>query len=86
MASCVNSSLKQVGEEADLKPRAVGAILKSLGFATEKLDSFGRGIQLTHQVKRRIHQLQRSYDLKAADAASRDCALCEEVSFEQRRT
>ena len=34
-------------DEADLKPRAVGSILKSLGLTTDKLDSFGRELRLS---------------------------------------
>jgi arginine/ornithine N-succinyltransferase beta subunit len=44
IATWVNACRRNIGEEADLKPRAVGAILKSLGFTTDKLDSFDRGL------------------------------------------
>jgi len=80
IASWVNACRKRIGEEPDLKPRAVGSILKSLGLTTDKLDSFGRGLRLTVMVKRRIHQLLRSYNLTPADSACiRRCVLCEEM-------
>jgi hypothetical protein len=79
IASRVNACRKKIGEEADLKPRAVGSILKSLGLATDKIDSFGRGLRLSVQVKQRIHELLQSYDLVATDAARvAGCPLCEE--------
>ena len=71
---------EKIGEEADLKPRAVGSILKSLGLTTDKLDSFGRELRLTAMVKRRIHQLLQSYNLTPADSACiRRCVLCQEM-------
>jgi len=80
IASQVNLCRKRIGEEADLKPRAVGSILKSLGLATDKVDSFGRGLHLTVAVKRRIHQLLQIYNLKATDPARiAECVLCDEM-------
>src|SRR5438445_13686157 len=80
IASRVNACRKRIGEEADLKPRAVGSILKSLGLTTDKLDSFGRGLRLTVMAKRRIHQLLQSYNLAPTDSASvARCVLCREM-------
>jgi hypothetical protein len=79
IASWVNACRKRIGEEPDLKPRAVGSILKSLGLTTDKLDSFGRGLRLTTTVKRRIHQLLQSYNLTPNDSRTSGCALCEEM-------
>jgi hypothetical protein len=80
IASQVNLCRRRIGEEADLKPRAVGSILKSLGLATDKVDSFGRGLHLTVAVKRRIHQLLQIYNLKATDPARiAECVLCDEM-------
>jgi hypothetical protein len=81
LATWVNACRRNLGEEADLKPRAVGAILKSVGFTTEKLDSFGRGLHLTAEVKRKIHQLMQSYNLKPTDPRDpriSGCVLCKE--------
>jgi hypothetical protein len=79
IASRVNENRRNTGEEADLKPRAVGAILKSLGLTTEKLSSFGRGLRLTTTVKRRIHQLLQSYNLTPSEPRTGGCHLCEEI-------
>ena len=79
IAAKVNENRRNAGEEADLKPRAVGSILKSLGLNTEKMSSFGRGLRLTTTVKRRIHQLLQSYNLTPNDSRTSGCALCEEM-------
>ena len=54
IASQVNVCRKRIGEEADLKPRAVGSILESLGLTTDSLNSFGRGLRFTVAVKRKF--------------------------------
>jgi len=80
IASQVNLCRKRIGEEADLKPRLVGSILRSLGLATDKLDSFGRGLRLTAAVKRRVHQLEQIYDVTSTDRPRIEgCSLCEEM-------
>ena len=79
IATRVNACRRNIGEEADLKPRAVGAILKSLGFTTDKVDSFGRGLRLTVEVKRKIHQLLQSYNLTWSDSRTGECPLCKEM-------
>ena len=79
IASLVNEERRRTGEEADLKPRAVGSILKSLGLVTDKVDSFGRGLRLTGVVKRRIHQFLQSYNFAATDPSISGCVLCEEM-------
>ena len=72
----VNEARQDLGEEADLKPRAIGPILRSLGLGTDKLNSFGRGVRLTGAVKRRIHQLVHIYNLEPSRIDG--CILCEE--------
>jgi hypothetical protein len=57
----------------------VGTILKSLGFITDKLSAYGRGLRLTPKVKRKIHDLLRSYGLKPNDPRTDSCAFCEEA-------
>ena len=79
IAAKVNENRRNTGDEADLRPRAVGAILKSLGLTTDKLSSFGRGLRLTVTVKRRIHQLLQSYNLASDDPRTSGCVLCKEM-------
>jgi hypothetical protein len=80
IASWINARRKQVGEEATLTARAVGSILKSLGFTTDKLDRFGRGLRLTIAAKRRIHQLVHSYGIvSTSQAITGRCVLCKEM-------
>jgi hypothetical protein len=81
LAGHVNESLKKSGEEGNLKPRAVGAILKSLGLRTEKVSSVGRGIRLSHPVEQRIHRLMQSYNFTCSRSNTDYCGICEEMSL-----
>jgi hypothetical protein len=83
LAGHVNESLRESGEEGNLKPRAVGAILKSLGLRTEKVSSVGRGIRLSHPVKQRIHRLMLSYNFTPSRSNTDYCVICEEMSLER---
>ena len=76
VASRINVTRKQLGEEADLKPRKVGAILKSLRFKTKTMGSLGRGIELTKEHRERIHDLLKVYGL--TNGATAECSLCKE--------
>jgi hypothetical protein len=80
IASRINATLKLLGEEADLKPRAVGAKLKSLGLTTGRQGSLGRGIQLTSAVRERIHYLVQAYSLRpGSDPRFAGCSLCAKI-------
>jgi hypothetical protein len=86
IASQVNACRKRIGEEADLEPRAVGSILKSLRLTTDSLNSFGRGLRFTVAVRRRIHQLLKIYRLTPNDPARVEgCSLCKEMSTDGAR-
>ena len=61
-----NAILSREGEMFELKPRQVGAKLKTLGFRTMKLDSGGRGLYLLAENCRRIHELARSYGVPSS--------------------
>jgi hypothetical protein len=63
------------GDEIDLKPRAVGELLRGLGFTTERLDRYGRGILLCQEVIERVHELAAAFHVPAMGRAQR-CALC----------
>jgi hypothetical protein len=53
----VNRILENNGELLVLAPRAVGSVLRTLGFSTQRLGAAGRGITLLNSVKQRIHDL-----------------------------
>lgn len=79
IAGWINRTCTRVGEDASLKPRAVGAIVKALGFVTEKVSAYGRGLRLTPEVRRRIHGLLRSYGLEPSDPRTAGCRYCKET-------
>lgn len=91
LCSTVNGWLAQNGEPDPLTPRAVGDVLRSLGFRTEKLGNRGRGLRLTRAVKRQIHQVARDLGLKRSDIldlltvdagyGGPPCWLCEEFGL-----
>ena len=77
IASRINATLKSLGEEADLKPRAVGAKLKTLGLKTGGLGNIGRGLKLTSAVRARIHELAQAYGMRpSSDPKPTICSLC----------
>lgn len=53
----VNQILENNGELLVLSPRAVGSVLRTLGFSTQRLGAAGRGITLLNSVKQRVYEL-----------------------------
>jgi len=78
LACVINNSRKLVGEEGDLKPRAVGAILKSLGLKTRKMGNLGRGIVFTDECRVRVHDLLQAYVMQPSNELIAGCSTCKE--------
>jgi hypothetical protein len=57
VTSRLNQLLEHHGQLLVLQPRAVGSILRTLGFPTQRLGSSSRGMTLLNSVKQRIHEL-----------------------------
>lgn len=57
LTTAVNRILERRGELLEMRLRAVGGILRLLGFSTERLGAYGRGLTLLNSVRRRIHEL-----------------------------
>lgn len=76
LAQRINTTRKSLREEADMTPRAVGAILKCLGLQTEVIGSFGRGLRLTTECRERIHDLFEVYRLQPSSRTIAGCSLC----------
>jgi len=91
LARTVSDVLAGNDETYQLSPRAVGSVLRSLGFNTEKLGNQGRGVRLTKQFVRRVHELalklgiNRTHILPYAtvDAgyAGHPCSFCKELGL-----
>jgi hypothetical protein len=79
IATIVNGILKGRGETVELDPRAVGYTLRALGLFSVRLGRAGRGIRFTKEVRRSIHGLARSYDVRTALDNSA-CEFCAEAS------
>lgn len=91
LASTVSEVLWGNDETYQLSPRAVGAVLRSLGFNSEKLGNQGRGFRLTKEFVRRVHEVAFELGIKragilpyaTADAgyAGHPCASCAEFGL-----
>jgi hypothetical protein len=91
IAAKVNHRLDSQGERSRLKDRRVGGFLKSLGFKTERLGSSGRGLRMTLQVHRQVHDVARRLNIDrshitphgALDLGNggRPCSLCDEFGL-----
>ena len=91
LAEVANRRLAEQGETRLLTARAGGAILKSFDLKTRLLGSWGRGFHITLSLRRRIHQLARSFGITRYDItnwmaakagnAGPPCALCTEFDL-----
>jgi len=79
ITTAVNGILERRGELLEMKPRAVGSILRVLGLSTKRLGASGRGITLLNSVRRRIHELADKPKIVGETTAARGCAQCYEL-------
>jgi hypothetical protein len=71
----LNELPERNGELLVLQPRAVGSILRTLGFPTQRLGSTSRGITLLNSVKQRIHELASARGILTGYSHP-DCDMC----------
>ena len=64
------------GEMSNPSPRALGEVLRALGFATEKLDKHGRGVLLGREIYRKIHEVACDFDAPSLAAGMHGCDEC----------
>jgi hypothetical protein len=83
ITTMVNKTLERHGESLEMNPRAVGNILRALGFSTQRLSATRRGIFLLNSVRRHIHQLAARHELLKAQFRSADCAQCDEQAMKE---
>ena len=77
VTTIANGILRGRGESIQLDPREVGNHLRALGLFSERLGRAGRGIRFTNEIRQKIHQLARAYDVRSAQGAPR-CEFCAE--------
>ena len=68
-----------------MNPRAVGNILRALGFSTQRLSATRRGILLLNSIRQRIHQLASKHELLKAGFRSTECVQCDEQARKKKR-
>jgi len=91
VAAEINSGLQTRSEDIRLNAKKVGLVLKSLGLRTASLGRLGRGLQLTSDMKRKIHELAARLGIDRRAISSMTglesgyggvpCELCEEVGL-----
>jgi len=67
------------GDPTLLSARAVGNLLRSLYFKTEKLDRNGRGVVLFKDIVTRVHQLASDRQVPSLAEGAPGCALCQRM-------
>jgi len=83
LTATINRILERRGELLVINPRAVGNILRALGFSTQRLTAIQRGIILLNSVRLRIHQLASKYNLLELGSRSNDCAQCAQLTIDE---
>jgi hypothetical protein len=92
IANEVNRLLVERGDDGSFKPRRVGEILRgSLGIRTERLGSWGRGVRISHQYLRQVHELAQRFGITRRDTGNwlavkagyggEPCELCTEFDL-----
>jgi hypothetical protein len=87
----VRQTLINAGETFKLEPRKVGDIVRTLGIQTQPLGNQGRGIRLTQEVVKLIHEVAKGLGLARSDILSAEtadggyggvpCDLCERLGL-----
>ena len=71
--------MKDQGSREKFEPKALGWILRnSLGFAPKR-NGKGFAIRLTEDVRRKIHQLAREFQVSVVNEAAAGCSQCAEI-------
>jgi hypothetical protein len=79
VATIASGIFKGRGESIELEPRAVGDILRSGGLFTQRLGRAGRGIVLTRENRKKIHDLAWAFDVRSVEDAAKRCEFCFDV-------
>ncbi len=78
ITTIANGIFKGRGENIELSPREVGNHLRALGIFSERLGRAGRGIRFTNEIRRRIHELARAFDVRSIPKDT-SCEFCAEA-------
>jgi hypothetical protein len=83
IATVVNSILKQRDESLEMNARALSDKLKLLGLRTSRLDSAGRGLLLTKDLRRLIHRLAWNNRAQFPPDGENNCDLCRQLQSQE---
>jgi energy-coupling factor transporter ATP-binding protein EcfA2 len=94
LTGTVHEVLERMGETYGLTPRAVGHVLRTLKLPTCKLGHDGRGLRITQELIKKVHQLAcdlginksdiLSYQTVDAGYAGSNCQLCDDYGLLMR--
>jgi hypothetical protein len=73
------------GEVTRVKPRRVGALLRTLGFQTEPLSRAGRGLVLREPIRERFHRLAMEFRVRSIEEGIERCRHCQIFSEARAR-
>jgi hypothetical protein len=80
LATISNAIFKGRDETIELEARATGSVLSSIGLFTQRIGSAGRGLLLTNDMRRRIHELAWRYNVLSVQHQIEDlCRYCGEA-------
>jgi hypothetical protein len=86
VADAVKTLLSARGEEKDIKPNHVGSVIRHLGLKTEPRDSQGVKLRLTSAVRRKIHELARTFAVPSIENLVVGCADCAALEKKEGQT
>jgi hypothetical protein len=83
IATVSNGIFNGRDETIELEARAVGSILRSVGLFTQRIGSAGRGLLLTTDMRRRIHELAWLHNVLSIQHQVEDfCKYCKEARLQ----
>jgi hypothetical protein len=86
VADAAKTLLSARGEEKDTKPNQVGSMIRHLGLKTEPRDRHGVKLRLSPVVRRKIHELARTFAVPSIGNRVAGCADCEALEKNVEQT
>jgi hypothetical protein len=72
------------GATETLEARKVGGILRTVGFRTKNIDSFGRGVLIADRVRQSAHRLAWDFEVPTVRNTMGRCDLCKQFAETHR--
>jgi hypothetical protein len=81
LATLASAILKGRGETVELNPRAVGNTLRAMGLFSQRVGRAGRGFSFTQGIRRKIHELAWTYEVRSIQENADRCEFCTEAKL-----